>query len=48
MRVIKEAHDTEKKRRMSSQRKKCEEVTKRTQRAKTLISDIKGSKGSKE
>ena len=44
MRVIKEAHNTEKKRRQSSQQRKSEEVTKRTQRAKALISCIKRGK----
>ena len=41
MRVIREAHNAEKKRRQTSQKRKSAEVTKRTQRAKALISRIK-------
>ena len=48
MKVIREAHNTEKKRRLSSQRKKCEDERKRVQRAKTLICEIKGGRIRKE
>ena len=41
MRVIREAHNAEKKRRKMSQKRKNEDVTKRIQRTKTLISRIK-------
>ena len=41
MMVIKEAHNTEKKGRQTTQKKKSEEATKRTQRTKAIIADIK-------
>ena len=44
MRVIREAHNAEKKRRQTSQKRKSAEVTKRTQRVKSLISCIKQGK----
>ena len=41
MRVIKEAVNVERKRRQTSRNRMIEETTKRTQRAKTLIVDIR-------
>ena len=40
MKVIKEAHNTERKRRQTAKRRRSEETTKRTQRAKPLIANI--------
>ena len=41
MKVIKEAFNTERKRRQTAKKRRNEETTKRTQRAKTLIATIK-------
>ena len=41
MRVIKETHSIERKRRQTSRKKKSDETTARKQRAKTLIVDVK-------
>ena len=41
MRVIREAHTVERKRRQTTRKKKSEETTKRIQQAKTLICNIK-------
>ena len=41
MRVIKEAHNVERKRRQSAKKKKLEEAVKRTQKAKSLIAEIR-------
>ena len=48
MRVIKEAHNVEKKRRQTARKKKGDEVVKRTQRVKALIAIIKQGKISKD
>ena len=44
MKVIKEAHLVERKRRQTTRKKSVEEATKRTQRAKTLVAIIKHGK----
>ena len=41
MRVIKEAHNVERKRRQSAKKKKLEEAVRRTQKAKSLIAEIR-------
>ena len=41
MRVIKEAHNIERKRRQTTRKKKCDETVVRKQKAKTLISMIR-------
>ena len=41
MRVIKEAHNVERKRRQTSHKKKSDDAMTRTQRAKALICDVK-------
>ena len=41
MKVLKEAHNTERKRRQTTRRKKSEETSKRTQQAEALVADIK-------
>ena len=41
MRVIKESHNTEKKRRQTAGKKKCDEVKARTQKAKSLIAALR-------
>ena len=41
MRVIREAHNTERKRRQTSRREKCETIRVRTQQAESLICEIK-------
>ena len=48
MKVIKEAHNVEKKRRQTSRKRKREEVTIKTQRAKALIFDIRRGQLRKE
>ena len=48
MRVIKEAHNTERKRRQSSRKKKSDDAKTRTQRTKSLIFDIKRGRLGKE
>ena len=48
MRVIKEAHNAERKRRQTTRKKKCDESGARKQRAKTLISMIRRGEMKKE
>ena len=48
MRVIKEAHNTQRKKRQSGKKKPDEEARKRTQRAKALIAIVKQGKMSKD
>ena len=48
MRVIKEAHNTERKRRKTSRQNKREETTRMIQRAKSLISEVKRGRMRKE
>ena len=48
MKVIKEAHNVEKKRRQTSRKRKREEVTLKTRRAKALIFDIRRGQLRKE
>ena len=48
MRVIREAHNTERKRRQSSRKKKSDDAKTRTQRTKSLICDIKRGRLRKE
>ena len=48
MRVVKEAHIVERKRRQTTRKKKCDETAVRKQRAKTLISMIRRGEMKKE
>ena len=48
MMVIKEAHNVERKRRQSAKKKKLEEAVKRTQKAKSLIAEIRRRDVNKE
>ena len=47
MRVIKEAHNTQRKRRLSGKKKRSDETMKRTQRAKALVAIVKHGKMTK-
>ena len=48
MRVIKDAHNMERKRRQTSRKKKSDEAKTRTQRAKALVADIKRGRMKRE
>ena len=48
IKVIKEAHNVERKRRQTARKKKSEEASKRTQKAKSLISEIRRREINKE
>ena len=48
MRVIKESHNTEKKRRQTARKKKCDEGKARTQKAKSLIAALRQGRVRKE
>ena len=48
MRVIKEAHETQRKRRQTGKKKRIDEALKRTQKAKAIVAIIKQGKMTKE